>query len=97
MTRRSVGLGLELADMVDWIGQHLNPPHWHRAAACRNVGADMFFVGRGRSPKAAEAFCAVCPVFADCRAWALSQRHLQGIWAGMTGPELAAERKRRRA
>ncbi len=97
MTRRSVGLGLELADMVDWIGQHLNPPHWHRAAACRNVGDEVFFVGRGRSSKEAKSLCAVCPAIADCSEWALGQRHLQGIWAGMTPPEMAAERKRRRA
>ncbi|MBA3360171.1 MAG: WhiB family transcriptional regulator [Acidimicrobiia bacterium] len=62
-----------------------------------NVGSDVFFVGQGRSPKAAKAICATCPVIAGCRAWALGQRHLSGIWGGMTPPELAAERKRRRA
>jgi len=85
---------VELGAFVEWIGQHLNPPHWHGKAACRDADSDLFFVGRGRSGKEAKAICAVCPVFASCREWALRQRHLSGIWGGMTPPELAAERRR---
>ncbi len=88
---------VEVAALVEWIGQHLSPPVWHRAAACRDADSDLFFVGRGRSGKAAKSLCAVCPVIADCSEWALGQRHLSGVWGGMTPPEMAAERKRRRA
>jgi len=97
MTRGAGPGTVEAAALIEWIGQHLDPPAWHRAAACRNAGSDMFFVGRGRSGKEAKAICAVCPVFASCREWALRQLQLDGIWAGMTPPELAAERKRRAA
>ncbi|MGI8514499.1 MAG: WhiB family transcriptional regulator [Acidimicrobiia bacterium] len=97
MTRGAGPGAAEVAALVEWVGQHLNPPAWHSAAACRNVGSDIFFVGQGRSPKEAKAICAVCPALSECREWALRQKELQGIWAGMTGPELAAERKRRRA
>ncbi|CAN5814324.1 hypothetical protein BH18ACT6_BH18ACT6_25390 [soil metagenome] len=97
MTMTRGGGAVELAALVEWVGQHLDPPAWHRAAACRNADPDLFFVGQGRSSREAKAICAVCPVIADCSEWALRQRHLQGVWAGMTPPEMAAERKRRRA
>ena len=97
MTRAAGPGATEVAALIEWVGQHLSPPHWHGKAACRNVGSDMFFVGQGRSGKKAKAICATCPAVSSCREWALSQRHLSGIWGGMNGPELAAERKRRAA
>jgi len=94
MTRSGGPGATEVAALAEWIGQHLNRPAWHSAAACRDADSDLFFVGRGRSGKEAKAICAVCPAVSSCREWALSQRHLSGIWGGMNGPELAAERRR---
>lgn len=93
---KTVGAG-EGAALFDWIGQQLRPPWWHRSAACRDADSDLFFIERGQRSTAARAICAECPVLGACLDWALSQPETpQGIWGGMSGRELKAEKKRRR-
>ena len=43
-------------------------PPWHREAACRGVGAPVFFIERGGDIRPAKALCSVCPVTAQCKA-----------------------------
>lgn len=76
----------------------LDIPWWHRSAVCRDADSDLFFVDRGRTSKAAKAFCAKCPVRAVCLEWALTQpEKLFGIWGGITPVERRAEKRRRRS
>jgi hypothetical protein len=60
-------------------------PAWQANAACRGVGPEIFFPARGDNTLAlARCFCARCPVAEECRAVALRDPSLQGIWAGMS-------------
>lgn len=47
---------------------------------------ELFYIGRGKSPKAAKAFCSGCPVRKQCLFYAVYY-NLQGIWAGTTDDE----------
>ena len=81
--------------LIEWVGQQLKPPWWHKAAACRGIDTDLFFLDRGKPSTAARAICAGSPVQAVCLDWALDEMVACGIFGGMS--ERRAERKRRRA
>lgn len=70
----------------------LRRQHWRTRAACKGADPDLFFPpeegGRAQSRKA-KAFCAVCPVTAQCLQFALSSPERFGIYGGL------AERERR--
>ena len=57
---------------------------WQGSAACRGLDVDLFFNDRGESVAEAKAVCARCPVLEPCRAYALSDALLPGIWGGTT-------------
>jgi WhiB family redox-sensing transcriptional regulator len=71
-------------------------------AACRDTGVMMLFFGPdGERPAAreiregkAKAVCALCPLRAECLENALRHPARHGIWGGLNGEELAAERRR---
>lgn len=69
---------------------------WFNEAACRGSDPDLFFPDRtiGRIPAAAEAFCAGCPVRAECLDYGLQEK--SGYWGGMTENQRRKERLRRR-
>jgi WhiB family redox-sensing transcriptional regulator len=55
-------------------------PAWHRDAACRGMGAALFFPeGKGATTGPAKAVCATCPVVESCRAAGEGER---GVWGG---------------
>jgi WhiB family transcriptional regulator, redox-sensing transcriptional regulator len=64
---------------------------WVLTASCR-VEDPMLFFGPNRfEPKrerlqreaAAKAVCAGCPALVECRAYALAQEELYGVWGGL--------------
>jgi hypothetical protein len=45
--------------------------------------ADQWFPGDG-GERVAQTLCHGCPVIAECRAWAIPQVELSGVWGGTT-------------
>lgn len=76
-------------------------PEWHAQAACRGKGTKLFFpddsAAARKARRAAEAYCARCPVAGPCAVAGASE------WTGVWGGELRqrpyrtaqAERQRR--
>jgi WhiB family redox-sensing transcriptional regulator len=70
----------------------LSPDDWQLRALCRGNHAHLFFPpstferkdDRERREIRAKAICNVCPVQADCSAYALTIREPFGIWGGLT-------------
>lgn len=64
---------------------------WELAARCRAHDPALFFGPNRFEPKRerlareaeAKAICASCPVLEPCRAYALSQEEIYGVWGGM--------------
>ena len=75
--------------------QILNRPAWHAQAACRGMGPDPFFAGRGEAHRAALAVCASCPVRVECGEAAMADPTTVGVWGGMNDQD--RERARRGA
>lgn len=62
-------------------------------AACRRSRPAIFFEGRGNT-LIAKSICALCPVRAECAAYAIPIADLWGIWGGLTMSERKTIRKR---
>lgn len=80
------------------VNTSFNEHNWRGAAACRDVGPDVFFPDKGRSPKDAKAYCAACAVRLLCleAALAVPAGDDHGVWGGTTVRERRAERAKRR-
>lgn len=73
--------------MIDLIER----PAWMARAGCRGVDPELFFPERGEPGSKAKAVCwTLCPVRAECLAYALDNGEKFGVWGG------ASERERRR-
>lgn len=71
---------------------------WRENAACKGVDPAVFFPEYESHTGPAKRICADCPVSEPCGAYAMSQRHLYGVWAGLSERERdRLWRKRRRA
>ena len=76
-------LAREPFDAFDAFVLLLEPPAWHRHAACRDADPEVFFPERGESLEPARALCATCLVTSECRREALSDVDgTIGVWAG---------------
>jgi WhiB family redox-sensing transcriptional regulator len=67
----------------------LQTPEWMRDAACKDMGADIFYPEKGNRATEAKAVCARCKVCSDCLEYAMQWPTLpynQGVW-GNTTPE----------
>ncbi|CAN5911423.1 hypothetical protein BH23ACT2_BH23ACT2_18440 [soil metagenome] len=71
-------------DLLDTLGALAQRPAWHASAACRGVGAELFFPERGASTDDARALCAVCPVVDECRSAGEGE---QGVWGGASAQQ----------
>jgi WhiB family redox-sensing transcriptional regulator len=60
---------------------------WRLSAACRGVGTEAFFPGRGDQTSAKTDYCDRCTVTVECLSLGLNEKF--GIWGG------ASELKRR--
>lgn len=68
------------------LAEILNRPVWHRRAACRGMGTDLFFPERGSTGSAkALAVCERCPVRSPGREVAIEDPRTPGVWGGTTG------------
>ncbi|MGH8907512.1 MAG: WhiB family transcriptional regulator [Egibacteraceae bacterium] len=71
---------------------------WRSRAACQDVDPEQFFP-IGASVRAleqtdeAKQVCAVCPVRAQCLAWALATGQHDGVWGGMSEDERRVMRR----
>lgn len=77
------------------------PISWRESAACRNYDPELFFpigtTGRAIAEiQRAKAVCAICPVRADCLAFALATHQDYGIWGGCDEAERRVLRRQRR-
>lgn len=61
-------------------------PDWMLQGACRDQDPELFFPVSVKLEAAAEAIrvCASCPVWRQCRAYALANPLLVGVWGGLT-------------
>lgn len=66
-------------------------PAWQEHAACRGVGAHIFY--EARYADEAAAFCGRCPVTAECHDAAVAGGE-HGVWAGLDRPQRRAEQRR---
>ena len=71
-------------------------PDWMRQGACRDQDPELFFPTSIKIEAAAEAVrvCASCPVWQQCRAYALATPVLQGVWGGLTEGQRRQTRRR---
>lgn len=68
-------------------------PAWHADAACREHPELSWFAERGQSGTAAKQVCEGCLVRDECRAYALADSTLSGVWGAMSEPERREARK----
>ena len=74
--------------------------NWRELAACRGMGTDLFFPGRGADSDAAKAVCMSCPVKHPCLEEQMRLRIADadyGIWGGTSSRQRKALRNQRRA
>lgn len=69
------------------------PVGWRDSAACKDVGAALFFYDAGENIGAKEV-CSECAVRADCLQDALDNDERFGVWGGMAYEDRKAYRKR---
>jgi WhiB family redox-sensing transcriptional regulator len=75
---------------------------WRHQALCLQTDPEQFWpIGDTQTPgpsrdqaDEAKAWCARCPVWAECREFALDGGETAGVWGGMTGAELVSLRRR---
>lgn len=79
----------EIADVLAETAEHADPD-WYERALCAQTDPEAFFPEKGGSTREAKKVCAVCPVRAECLAYALEHDERFGIWGGLS------ERERRR-
>lgn len=71
-------------------------PEWMRAAACKTVGASLFFATDGGITDAKKV-CEGCPVKETCLEYALSHNEQHGVWGGTSERERRRIRRNRKA
>ena len=70
---------------------------WLDNAACAGMDQRAFFADGYHSRaqvRAAKKVCAICPVQAACRDWAIATGERNGVWGGMSQKELRQKRRR---
>ena len=79
---------VEEPDPLAVLAQLINRPAWHQQAACRGGDPALFVQDRvpplKRHTRAAQAYCATCPVREQCVASALEAPWVVGVWGGTT-------------
>jgi WhiB family redox-sensing transcriptional regulator len=73
----------------------LTLPDSLRNGACRDTDAALFFGdgGVGGATVLAKRICATCPVIDVCRAYAMAEPRLTGVWGGTTHEERKTVRR----
>jgi WhiB family redox-sensing transcriptional regulator len=82
-----IGVDPALRYEVDGLAEVLARPAWQADAACRGMGADLFFLGRGVNAGPARSVCADCVVRDACLSDAIDRGDRHGIWGGLSERE----------
>ena len=95
LLERSASLpwALEHPDLEEFFSQWR--PAWMARGLCRGQVTDLWFPSQGGDLETPKAICELCPVLAECRAYALARPALMGIWGGTSDRERARMRKAR--
>jgi WhiB family redox-sensing transcriptional regulator len=56
---------------------------------CQQVDPEMFYPAKYESSKEAKRVCGMCPVQAECLAYALRAKEMHGVWGGKSERERA--------
>jgi len=64
------------------------PVPWMDSAACANVSPDLWFGETRQDSTRALKICAVCPVVAECREYAIESGQRWGTWGNLSQDEL---------
>ncbi|MGO9879085.1 MAG: WhiB family transcriptional regulator [Acidimicrobiales bacterium] len=64
-------------------------------ALCRGQSTDLWFPGQGGDIETPKSLCGLCPVRAECLAYALDRPELAGVWGGTGDRERGRIRKAR--
>jgi WhiB family redox-sensing transcriptional regulator len=65
----------------------MDRPVWQADAACRGMGVDLFFLGRGVNAAPARSVCSDCVVRDACLSDAFDRGDRHGIWGGLSEKE----------
>lgn len=73
---------------------------WQQRARCRSEQPELFFPVGTSGPALlqiaeAKSVCRRCSVISACLEWALENKHLEGIWGGMSEDERRRYRSQR--
>jgi WhiB family redox-sensing transcriptional regulator len=72
------------------------PPPWMEDARCQSTDPEVFFPGTGvHGSTDANKSCSICPVKAQCYAWAIENDEEWGIWGGVNMRSTQARAHRR--
>jgi WhiB family redox-sensing transcriptional regulator len=82
--RRLVARAASLGEVV---GIDVQATEWMRDGLCAQTDPDAFHPDENVSVKPAKAVCAVCPVVAQCRSYALETDQRFGVWGGLSARE----------
>jgi WhiB family redox-sensing transcriptional regulator len=95
LLERSASLpwALEHPDLEEFFSQWR--PAWMARGLCRGQVTDLWFPSQGGDLETPKAICELCPVLAECRAYALARPALMGIWGGTSDRERMRMRKAR--
>lgn len=86
--RRSTPAWEELLEAIE-----AHRPGWHRDALCKEYPELSWFPERGQDVEAAKEVCRRCLVQSECRAVAVADGDVHGVWGGTSD----RERRRMRA
>lgn len=75
------------ASLSELLGIDAQATKWVRDAVCAQTDPEAFHPDKSGSVEPAKAVCAVCPVLAECRAYALEHNEQFGVWGGLSARE----------
>lgn len=67
---------------------------WMRDGLCAQTDPEAFYPEKGGTTASAKAVCQVCPVQAECLAYALARDERFGVWGGTSERERRQLRRR---
>lgn len=75
------------ASLSELLGIDAQATEWMRDGLCAQTDPEAFHPDEHGSVVPAKAVCAVCPVLAECRAYALETGQRFGVWGGLSANE----------
>ncbi len=63
---------------------------WQLRATCRDYDPEIWQPRNERDAEIPRAICRHCPVIVQCRAWALDNHEVYGVWGGLSESERAS-------